>query len=252
MKKILFFLAILMVAVSVSACTIKKPGDVSRSSITAPIVSPAEEDSNLAVDEESAAPVAPATSSMEQLVASSTPVEEANKTMKSPEQQEDLTKKYSQALIKTSMGDFQVKFYTAESPITVNNFLNLAQAGFYNGTKFHRVIADFMIQGGDPLSKGTDTSVYGTGGPDYRFNDEFNNHKLVLGSLAMANSGSNTNGSQFFVVTAPETPWLDGRHTNFGEVVSGLEVVQKIGNVATGVNDRPLVDVVINSIELLK
>lgn len=251
MKKILFFLAILMVALSVSACTIKKPSDVSRSA-TAPIITPVEENSNLAADEQEAAPVAPATSSEGELVASSTPVEEVNKTMKSPEQQEDLTKKYSQALIKTSMGDFQVKFYTTDSPVTVNNFLNLAQAGFYNGTKFHRVITDFMIQGGDPLSKGADTTVYGTGGPDYRFNDEFNTRKLVLGSLAMANSGANTNGSQFFIVTAPETPWLDGRHTNFGDVVSGLDVVQKIGTVATGVNDRPQVDVVINSIELLK
>lgn len=250
MKKIFFFLAILMVAISVSACTIKKPSDVNRAA-TAPLLTPVEENSNLAANEETA-PVALATSSEVELVASSTPVEEVNKTMKSPEQQEDLTKKYSQALIKTSMGDFQVKFYTIDSPVTVNNFLNLAQAGFYNGTKFHRVIADFMIQGGDPLSKGADTSVYGTGGPDYRFNDEFNNHKLVLGSLAMANSGPNTNGSQFFVVTASETPWLDGRHTNFGEVVSGLDVVQKIGAVATGVNDRPLQDVVINSIELLK
>jgi len=164
----------------------------------------------------------------------------------------DLSKEYSQAIIKTNLGNITVKFYAAESPFTVNNFLNLAKAGFYNNTKFHRVIKDFMIQGGDPLSKEADTSVYGTGGPNYRFKDEFNNHKLVLGSLAMANSGPNTNGSQFFIVTAPETPWLDGKHTNFGEVVGGLEIVKKIGNVATGANDLPTTDVVINSIELLK
>ena len=109
-----------------------------------------------------------------------------------------------------------------------------------------------MIQGGDPLSKESDNSVWGTGGPGYQFQDEINSHKLVAGSLAMANAGAGTNGSQFFIVTASATPWLDGHHTNFGEVVSGMDVVKKIEAVATGANDRPLTDIVINSIELLK
>ena len=130
--------------------------------------------------------------------------------------------------------------------------MNLAKKGFYNDTKFHRVIKDFMIQGGDPLSKGTDTSVYGTGGPEYRFDDEFNNHKLVLGSLAMANAGPGTNGSQFFIVTAESTPWLDGHHTNFGEVVKGLDLVKEIGNTETNARDLPTKDIVVKSIELVK
>jgi len=172
--------------------------------------------------------------------------------MKTLDGQVDLFAQYSQALIKTNYGDITVKLYGADSSITVNNFLNLAKKDFYNGTKFHRVIKDFMIQGGDPLSQGTDSSVWGTGGPGYKFNDEFNTHKLVAGSLAMANSGSDTNGSQFFIVTAPATSWLDGRHTNFGEVVSGMDVVKKIEAVETGASDRPVKDVVISSIELLK
>ena len=179
-----------------------------------------------------------------------------NTTMKTLDGQEDLFAQYSQALIKTSLGDITVKLYGEDSPVTVNNFLNLAQKGFYNGTKFHRVIKDFMIQGGDPLSRETDTSLWGTGGPGYKFADEFNSHKLVASSLAMANSGSNTNGSQFFIVTAAATPWLDGRHANFGQVVDGMDVVKKIEAVET-VNpaihdDRPVKDVTINSIELLK
>jgi len=175
-----------------------------------------------------------------------------NITMKTLDGQEDLFAQYSQALIKTDYGDITVKLYGEDSPVTVNNFLNLAQQGFYNGTKFHRVIKDFMIQGGDPLSKETDTGFWGTGGPGYKFNDEINAHKLVAGSLAMANSGSNTNGSQFFIVTAAATPWLDGRHTNFGQVVAGMDVVKKIETVDTAASDRPVKDVVINSIEPLK
>lgn len=165
--------------------------------------------------------------------------------------QNDLFKDYSQAVIKTSKGDITVEFYE-ESPVTVNNFLNLAQSGFYNGTKFHRVISDFMIQGGDPNTKTDAVATYGTGGPDYRFGDEFNNYKLLAGSLAMANSGPNTNGSQFFIVTADATPWLDGKHTNFGRVTSGMEVVKSIEAVETNANDLPLEDITIDSIELKK
>lgn len=202
---------------------------------------PAQPDSNGYSIDESAAPV-PAVQ----------PVTDKTVMTTTLPNQKDLRQEYSQALIKTSYGAIGVKFYGDDSPLTVNNFLNLAQEGFYNGTKFHRVIKDFMIQGGDPLTKEKDVALYGTGGPGYRFADEFNNHKLVAGSLAMANSGPNTNGSQFFIVTAEETPWLDGRHTNFGEVISGMDTVRKIEAVETGANDRPDKDIVIESIELVK
>lgn len=164
---------------------------------------------------------------------------------------EDLTKEYTGAVLKTNQGDIELKFYN-ESPVTVNNFLHLAKEGFYNGTLFHRVIPNFMIQGGDPNSKNSDRSTHGMGGPGYKFQDEFNNHKLVRGSLAMANSGPNTNGSQFFIVTAQATDWLDGKHTNFGYVVSGMDVVDKIEKMQTDANDHPLEDIKIEGIELKK
>ncbi|MDA3814958.1 MAG: peptidylprolyl isomerase [Patescibacteria group bacterium] len=147
--------------------------------------------------------------------------------------------------MKTSLGDITVEFYNEESPKTVANFMKLADEGFYNGIIFHRIISDFMIQGGDP--NGT-----GTGGPGYKFSDEFNDHELVAGSLAMANAGPNTNGSQFFIVTAEATPHLDGKHTNFGEVTEGMDVVKKIEAVKTNAVDKPLEDITIESIELLK
>lgn len=245
MKKILFIVAIFAIAFSVSACTSKNTltGEenlTSESTLT-------NEEINLADNLN--------TSALESNPVSNdsgeTPAQN-NTNMQSPDQQEDLTKKYSQAILKTNLGDITVKFYADESPITVNNFLNLAQSGFYNGVKFHRVIKDFMIQGGDPLSKESNSSLWGTGGPGYQFKDEINTHKLVLGSLAMANAGAGTNGSQFFIVTLAETPWLDGKHTNFGQVTDGMDVVKKIESVETGVNDRPIQDVVINSIELVK
>jgi cyclophilin family peptidyl-prolyl cis-trans isomerase len=167
-------------------------------------------------------------------------------TEKSMEQQ------YKGAILHTNLGDIQVEFYGDKSPNTVNNFLKLAQSGFYDGTKFHRVITDFMIQGGDPNSKDDDWSNDGMGGPGYQFADEFNNQKLVRGSLAMANSGPNTNGSQFFVVTAAATPWLDGHHTNFGQVVNGMDVVAKIEGLPRNENDHPTTDATIKSIELIK
>jgi len=166
-------------------------------------------------------------------------------------QLEDLASGVSQAIIKTNFGDIGVAFYSQDSPLTVNNFLNLAKKGFYNGTKFHRVIKNFMIQGGDPLSKDDNWSDDGTGGPGYQFQDEINGHKLVRGSLAMANSGANTNGSQFFIVTAESTPWLDGKHTNFGYMVSGMDVIEKIEAVEINKNDHPLQDVIIESIEFI-
>ena len=156
------------------------------------------------------------------------------------------------AIIKTSHGSITVAFYGQDSPKTVNNFLKLAEEGFYEGTKFHRVIQDFMIQGGDPNSKTDNTATWGTGDPGYKFEDEFNQHKLVRGSLAMANSGPNSNGSQFFIVTAEATPWLDGRHTNFGYVVEGMEVIEAIEAVQTTGPDRPVEPVVVQTIEIIR
>ncbi len=166
--------------------------------------------------------------------------------------EEDLAAVYKGAVLKTNQGDIQIEFYGDKSPITVANFLKLARSGFYNGTKFHRVIKDFMIQGGDPNSKDDDWSNDGTGGPGYKFDDEFNDEKLARGSLAMANSGPDTNGSQFFIVTAPATPWLDGKHTNFGKVVKGMDVVGKIEDLPVNENDHPTTDAEIKSIELIK
>ena len=165
----------------------------------------------------------------------------------------DLAQEYSSAIIKTNLGDIKVKFYSEVSPLTVNNFLNLAKDGFYDNTRFHRVINDFMIQGGDPNSKDlSKKNLWGTGDPGYKFADEFNNEKLIRGSLAMANSGPDTNGSQFFIVTAESTPWLDGKHTNFGEITSGMDIVEKIEAIKTDGRDCPLEDVIIENIELLK
>lgn len=166
----------------------------------------------------------------------------------------ELTKKYSAALIKTSLGDIKVEFSNVDAPMTVGNFLKLSHDGFYTGTKFHRVIEGFMIQGGDPLSK--DEAMkdrWGTGGPGYKFNDELKGtEKYPQGTLAMANSGPNTNGSQFFVVTAsPEAP-LPASYTVFGKVISGMDIALKIEKVATSSNDRPVDDVIIQSVELLE
>ena len=136
------------------------------------------------------------------------------------------------AVIDTSAGEIRVELWPEAAPQTVGNFVGLARQGFYDDTVFHRVIPDFMVQGGCP--KGT-----GTGGPGYNFPDEINERKLVKGTLAMANAGPNTNGSQFFIVTAEATPWLDGAHTGFGAVVGGADVIEAIGTTATGPGDRP-------------
>jgi cyclophilin family peptidyl-prolyl cis-trans isomerase len=177
-----------------------------------------------------------------------------NKEEKEVQKEEliDLASEYQYAILKTNFGDIQLSFYGADSPNTVNNFLKLAKEDFYDGTKFHRVINDFMIQGGDPNSKDDDWSNDGAGGPGYSFEDEFNEHKLVRGSLAMANSGPNTNGSQFFIVTAEATPWLDGRHTNFGYVLVGMDIVDKIEAVEKNNRDHPIDDVIIEDVELVK
>lgn len=160
------------------------------------------------------------------------------------------TNKYTKATIKTNLGDIKVTFYGAEAPLAVGNFIKLAENGFYEKIKFHRVIGGFMIQSGDPNSKDKNWDDDGKGGPGYSFRDEINDHKLVKGSLAMANAGKDTNGSQFFIVTAQSTPHLDGKHTNFGEVIEGMDVVESIEKVRINENDHPTQDVVIEKIEL--
>lgn len=172
-------------------------------------------------------------------------------TMEDKQRKAEEKKEIDRAMFTTSQGEIEVALFRDKAPKTVENFAALAKAGFYDKTKFHRVIKDFMIQGGDPLSKDdTQMARWGTGGPGYQFADEFNDQKLVRGVLAMANSGQNTNGSQFFIVTAAATPWLDGRHTVFGKVVRGMDVVDKIGNAETGPNDVPKTPIVLQSITL--
>ena len=149
----------------------------------------------------------------------------------------------STATMKTTEGDITFELFDADAPKTVENFTKLASEGFYDGLLFHRIIKDFMIQGGCP--QGT-----GTGGPGYTFEDEFNAHKVVRGALAMANAGPNTNGSQFFIVTADACPWLDGKHTVFGQVTAGMDVVDSLEGVKTGGGDRPEEPVGIATIEL--
>ena len=161
-----------------------------------------------------------------------------------PEMQIDINKNYK-AVVQTNKGSITLDLFEKDAPVTVNNFVFLAREGFYNGTVFHRVISGFMIQGGDPTGTGT-------GGPGYRFDDEINNIKLVNGSLAMANAGPNTNGSQFFIVTAESTPWLDGQHTNFGAVTEGINVVLNIENSPTIENDAPLEPIIIESITIVE
>jgi cyclophilin family peptidyl-prolyl cis-trans isomerase len=145
----------------------------------------------------------------------------------------------SQMTMTTSKGDIVFEMFDDDAPKTVGNMRELAEKGFYDGLTFHRIIRDFMIQGGCP--KGT-----GTGGPGYQFEDEFNQHKIVRGALAMANSGPNTNGSQFFIVTTDAAPWLDGKHTVFGKVTSGMEVVDQSRGcrpiATTARRSRPMIE----------
>jgi cyclophilin family peptidyl-prolyl cis-trans isomerase len=147
------------------------------------------------------------------------------------------------ATLRTSLGRVDLELFEEDAPTTVQNFLDLAESGFYDGVVFHRVIPDFMVQTGDPTGTGS-------GGPGYEFEDEINQHEIVRGAVAMANAGPNTNGSQFFVVTADACPWLDGKHTVFGRVVDGMDVVDAISTVARDAADRPHDDVMIERVEI--
>jgi cyclophilin family peptidyl-prolyl cis-trans isomerase len=147
------------------------------------------------------------------------------------------------ATLQTNHGPIEVELYDDDAPKTVENFVSLVRKGFYDGLVFHRVIPDFMIQGGDPRGDGT-------GGPGYQFDDEPNEHRVVRGALAMANAGPNTNGSQFFIVTTEEAPWLDGKHTVFGRVRDGMDVVDRISRLPRDSRDRPTEEARIDRVEL--
>jgi cyclophilin family peptidyl-prolyl cis-trans isomerase len=149
----------------------------------------------------------------------------------------------SNATLHTNHGAIEVELFDDAAPETVKNFRKLASDGFYDGVIFHRVIKDFMIQGGDPTGTGT-------GGPGYTFDDEINDHKIVRGALAMANAGPGTNGSQFFIVTTGAAPWLDGKHTVFGQVKDGMDAVDSIEGAPTGARDKPVDDALIERVEL--
>jgi cyclophilin family peptidyl-prolyl cis-trans isomerase len=149
----------------------------------------------------------------------------------------------SAATLHTNHGAIELELFEDDAPKTVENFRKLAGEGFYDGVVFHRVIPDFMIQGGDPTGTGM-------GGPGYTFEDEFNDHKIERGALAMANAGPNTNGSQFFIVTTQAAPWLDGKHTVFGKVTGGMEAVDSIEKSDTDANDKPRQPAVIERVEL--
>jgi peptidyl-prolyl cis-trans isomerase B (cyclophilin B) len=147
------------------------------------------------------------------------------------------------AAMQTNHGAIELELYPEDAPKTVDNFVKLARDGFYDGVIFHRVIPDFMIQGGDPTGTGS-------GGPGYSFEDEFNEHKVERGALAMANAGPNTNGSQFFIVTTEAAPWLDGKHTVFGRVTSGMDVADTISELPRDARDKPHEDAVIESVSV--
>lgn len=155
------------------------------------------------------------------------------------------------ATLVTNQGEIEIVFL-AESPLTVQNFAKLAGDGFYDGTLFHRVIPDFMIQGGDPVSRQypENVAMHGGGGPGYMFADEISAVKLERGIVAMANSGPNTNGSQFFIITAPKTDWLQGKHTAFARVTKGMDIADKISRVARDPDDHPLESVVVQKVTL--
>lgn len=155
------------------------------------------------------------------------------------------------AIMQTNLGEIQIELFSSDAPETVKNFVKLAESGFYDGTKFHRVIKNFMIQGGDPLTK--DDSLknrWGTGGPGYAFADEIHqNNNNLIGTIAMANAGPDTNGSQFFINTN-DNNFLDTKHTVFGKVIEGMDVVKSIENVSTEEQDRPVDNVIIESIKI--
>lgn len=161
----------------------------------------------------------------------------------------EFNKAYNGAALRTTVGDIKIEFLHSEAPKTIYNFIGLAEKRFYNGTKFHYVLKNFLIQGGDPLSRKSDITLYGTGGPGYSLSKEENNEPMTQGAVAMANIGNDTSGSQFFIVTAEKLPMLDGKFTVFARVTSGLDVLEKINDVPTD-NHVPRYPIEIFSIEI--
>lgn len=159
----------------------------------------------------------------------------------------DSYNKPTMVILDTSLGKITFEFLKGSATSTIDNFIKLGQSDFYTNTKFHRVIKDFMIQGGDPLTKQSDTRGYGTGGPGYAFNDEISDEPMVRGIVAMANSGPNTNGSQFFILTN-DSAYLQGSYTAFGRVVDGIEVVDAISSVQRDERDMPLKPIFLKSV----
>ena len=161
------------------------------------------------------------------------------------------TKTVTKAILHTNKGDITIELFGADAPNTTTNFTKLAGAGFYDGTKFHRVIKGFMVQGGDPLSKDDSKAAqWGTGGPGYTFADEIrSNNRNAAGTISMANAGPDTNGSQFFINTA-DNNFLDTKHTTFGRVVAGMDIVRAIESAPTGAGDRPVEPMVLTGIAL--
>ena len=180
--------------------------------------------------------------------------QEPAKTQKQEENKQiNKNTKHMKAILKTNQGDITLELFNDTTPNTVANFVKLAKSDFYNGVKFHRVIKGFMIQGGDPLSKDDSQKArWGTGGPGYTFDDEITpENNNLTGTIAMANAGPNTNGSQFFINVADNT-FLNPKHTVFGKVIDGMDVVKKIENTPTGEADRPLEPMVIESVEIVE
>lgn len=178
-----------------------------------------------------------------------------NATMGKKNEAKLITAGMEGATIKTNKGTMVIEFLEGYATSTIKNFVTLAEKGFYTDTKFHRVIKDFMIQGGDPNTKGTNIDTWGTGGPGYKFDDEINPLPIVNGVVAMANSGPNTNGSQFFIVTAGNASWLNGKHTVFARLIQGKDVLDAINNVPTYaysvmVRDVPVSPVVIEDVQI--
>jgi cyclophilin family peptidyl-prolyl cis-trans isomerase len=247
MKKLLTFIITLGLVLTLSACS--QPS-ASKNTISDPITDPVGHTQDMINLKDKAAESINNSVQQENARLNDTLNETDNSTNQN---NMDYVKNFTGALIKTSLGDIQVKLNNDATPNTVNNFLKLASEKFYDGTKFHRVIKGFMIQGGDPLSKNnTQKSAWGTGGPGYKFADELTGKETYSqGTLAMANSGPNTNGSQFFIMTGTSVN-LPPAYTVFGKVVSGIDVALKIENVKTSANDQPLEDVSITSIEPVK
>jgi cyclophilin family peptidyl-prolyl cis-trans isomerase len=249
-KKILSVCGALLLAIALSGCSSEdnSAADQAANQVTGMVTQPVD------ISKKAKEDIAKATDA-ENARLNNTLNEENNmsiSTPKAPAVNQAIIKKYPFATIKTSLGDIKVKFNGTATPLTVTNFLQLAESKFYNNVKFHRVIKGFMIQTGDPLSKNDSTQGrWGTGDPGYKFKDELSGkEKYPQGTLAMANSGPNTNGSQFFIVTAsPEAP-LPPSYTVFGEVVSGMDVALKIENVKTTTPDRPVENVTITGVEL--